>query len=81
MKVIVTGGAGFIGSAIIWALNQKGRDDILVVDALGTDESWENLVNLRFADFIDKHEFIEKLEKGFFNKEISGIKTRVHSIA
>jgi ADP-L-glycero-D-manno-heptose 6-epimerase len=71
--IVVTGGAGFIGSAIIWALNRKGREDILVVDTLGTDESWKNLVNLRFADFIDKHIFLEKLEKGAFDNVVKGI--------
>ena len=57
--IIVTGGAGFIGSALIAGLNKRGIDDILVVDRLGGDQRWKNLVNLRFADYIDKEEFLE----------------------
>ena len=56
-KIIVTGGAGFIGSNIIAALNARGEDDILVVDDLGKDEKWKNLVGLRYEDYIDKDHF------------------------
>lgn len=56
--IIVTGGAGFIGSSTIWRLNQLGRDDILVVDNLGSDDKWKNLVSLKFQDYIEKDEFL-----------------------
>jgi len=56
--IIVTGGAGFIGSAIIWRLNQLGNENILVVDNLGTDEKWKNLVPLKFHDYMEKGEFL-----------------------
>ncbi|HDQ04719.1 MAG TPA: ADP-glyceromanno-heptose 6-epimerase [Deltaproteobacteria bacterium] len=56
--IIVTGGAGFIGSAFVWKLNQKGIEDIVIVDQLSSDDKWKNLVNLRFADYIHKNEFM-----------------------
>jgi len=59
---IVTGAAGFIGSAIVWQLNREGITDILIVDSLGSDEKWKNLVNLKYRDFIDKSEFLKKIE-------------------
>ncbi|MBP7342490.1 MAG: ADP-glyceromanno-heptose 6-epimerase [Syntrophaceae bacterium] len=55
--IVVTGGAGFIGSAFVWKLNREGVDDIVIVDHLGTSDKWKNLVNLRFADYIHKDEF------------------------
>jgi ADP-L-glycero-D-manno-heptose 6-epimerase len=57
--IIVTGAAGFIGSAIIAALNKRGYDEIIAVDDLGTDLRWKNLVNLSFADFINKFDFLD----------------------
>lgn len=54
--IIVTGGAGLIGSAIIWKLNQNGIDDIVVVDELKNDQRWKNLVPLRFKDYINKYD-------------------------
>jgi ADP-L-glycero-D-manno-heptose 6-epimerase len=56
-RIIVTGGAGLIGSALIWALNERGIDDILVVDRLDATEKWKNLVALRYRDYVDADEF------------------------
>lgn len=60
-RVIVTGGAGFIGSALIWKLNREGIDDILVVDSLGTGEKWRNLSRLRFTDYVHKSPFLQQI--------------------
>jgi ADP-L-glycero-D-manno-heptose 6-epimerase len=56
--IIVTGGAGFIGSAVVWRLNQLGMDDILIVDHLGSGQKWKNLDPLRFRDYLEKDEFL-----------------------
>ena len=58
---IVTGGAGFIGSAMVWRLNRAGITDILVVDNLGTSDKWKNLVNRRYARFVHRSDFLEML--------------------
>ena len=56
-RIVVTGGAGFIGSALVWALNARGIDDILVVDRLDGTEKWKNLVPLRYRDYADASDF------------------------
>jgi len=63
MKIIVTGGAGFIGSAIVWRLNELGHEDILVVDRMDETDEWKNLAPLRFADYIDGYDFIDDLDE------------------
>ena len=61
-KIVVTGGAGFIGSALIWRLNEMGFDDILVVDRMDTTDKWKNLAPLRFADYVDADDFLDNLD-------------------
>lgn len=71
--IIVTGGAGFIGSNIVKALNRIGRDDILVVDRLGTGDKWKNLVGLNFDDYRHAAEFIDQWDRGLFDKQVEAI--------
>ena len=71
---IVTGGAGLIGSAVVWQWNRNGIDDILVVDHLGESEKWKNLRALRYNDYLEKDQFFAKLEAGTFElTKIDGI--------
>lgn len=62
MKIIVTGGAGFIGSAVVWRLNELGHDDILIVDRMDETDKWKNLAPLRFVDYIDGYDFADRLD-------------------
>ncbi len=59
---IVTGGAGFIGSALVSRLNSAGITDILVVDNLGSSEKWKNLVGKTFQDYVHKSDFLKTVE-------------------
>jgi len=73
MKVLLTGGAGFIGSSMLHKLNQRGIKDIFVVDELGSSEKWKNLRGKIFEDYFEKDKLLEILEKGTLNKEIDVI--------
>ena len=67
-RVLVTGGAGFIGSALVWGLNQHGCDNIVVCDLLGTTEKWRNLAPLRFADYVEADALLPRLQSGALGK-------------
>jgi ADP-L-glycero-D-manno-heptose 6-epimerase len=60
--IIVTGGAGFIGSVFVAKLNSEGRDDVMIVDNLGSSGKWENLVKRRYVDYIHKDNFLSMIE-------------------
>lgn len=71
--IIVTGGAGFIGSNIVRALNDAGEDRIVIADRLGTGDKWRNLVGLRFLDFEHKDVFLDKVERGLFDADTRAV--------
>src|SRR5580704_15942223 len=67
-RVLVTGGAGFIGSALVWALNRRGCDNVVVCDILGTNEKWRNLTPLKFADYVEAADLLPRLQSGSLGK-------------
>ncbi|QMV17696.1 ADP-glyceromanno-heptose 6-epimerase [Granulicella sp. 5B5] len=64
--IVVTGAAGFIGRNVVAELNRRGEDEIVLVDELGKDEKWKNLVGLRYEDIVSPEEFLGLLEDGNF---------------
>jgi ADP-L-glycero-D-manno-heptose 6-epimerase len=62
--IVVTGAAGFIGSALAWRLNQMGRTRLLLVDELDLGGKWKNLVPLAYQDYADKADFLEAIRDG-----------------
>ncbi len=73
-KIIVTGGAGFIGSGIVWALNREGYSNIIIVDHLGESSKWKNLRGLEFEDYFEKDDFL----KFIYDKGLSFADTVFH---
>jgi ADP-L-glycero-D-manno-heptose 6-epimerase len=73
MFYVVTGAAGFIGSNLVKALNQRGISDIIAVDELAHGDKFINLVDCEIADYFEKDEFLEKLEEGVFGGSLAAI--------
>jgi ADP-L-glycero-D-manno-heptose 6-epimerase len=71
--IIITGGAGFIGSALAAELNARGMDDILIVDLLGTNERWKNLRKLRFVDYMEADDFAQALDSDQIEWDVEAI--------
>ena len=63
-RVLVTGGAGFIGSALVWGLNARGTSRIVIADRLGTSAKWKNLRALHFEDYVEASDLLDRLESG-----------------
>jgi ADP-L-glycero-D-manno-heptose 6-epimerase len=61
-KILVTGGAGFIGSALVWALNKLGIEKVLISDQLSKDEKWLNLAPLKFDDYLASEALLKEVE-------------------
>jgi ADP-L-glycero-D-manno-heptose 6-epimerase len=59
--IIVTGGAGFIGSCIVRALNDSGINDIVIVDDIGITDKWLNIRNKKYIEYVHKSKFFDKL--------------------
>jgi ADP-L-glycero-D-manno-heptose 6-epimerase len=73
MYTIVTGAAGFIGSNIVKALNERGVDRIIAVDNLTKADKFRNLVDCDIVDYLDKNDFLELLHSGQFDGDVEAI--------
>jgi ADP-L-glycero-D-manno-heptose 6-epimerase len=73
MIYVVTGAAGFIGSNIVKALNAQGVTNILAVDNLTHADKFRNLVDCEIDDYLDKLDFIEKLQNGDFDGSVEAV--------
>jgi ADP-L-glycero-D-manno-heptose 6-epimerase len=62
-RILVTGAGGFIGSALVHALNLRGLTQIVTTDLLGTDEKWRNLAPLAFEDYIPANDFLADISR------------------
>ncbi|WP_300341749.1 MULTISPECIES: ADP-glyceromanno-heptose 6-epimerase [unclassified Fusobacterium] len=71
--IIVTGAAGMIGSAMVWKLNEMGRNDIIVVDKLRTEEKWLNLRKRDYADWVDRDDLFDWLSNSANAEKITGV--------
>jgi ADP-L-glycero-D-manno-heptose 6-epimerase len=63
--ILVTGGAGFIGSALVAELNRRGYEDIVICDILGEDEKWKNLRGLKYSRYIEAPKLLSLLRSDF----------------
>ena len=73
MYIVVTGAAGFIGSNIVRALNERGERDIIAVDNLVQGDKFRNIADCSIADFLDKRDFLASLQAGAFDGVIDAV--------
>ncbi len=71
--IVITGGAGFIGSAMIWELNRQGYQDIVVVDNLGATDKWRNLAGLIYHRYIHKDQFLSLIKTRYMDGRIDAV--------
>jgi ADP-L-glycero-D-manno-heptose 6-epimerase len=70
---VLTGAAGFIGSNLLRALNGRGVTNVIAVDNLERGDKFKNLVGCEFEDFLDKREFLDKLQAGEFDQSVEAV--------
>jgi ADP-L-glycero-D-manno-heptose 6-epimerase len=73
MYTVVTGACGFIGANLVKALNERGIDNIVAVDNLKRADKFKNLVDCEIADYLDKRDFLQMIEEGYFDNAVEAI--------
>ncbi|MBI3523203.1 MAG: ADP-glyceromanno-heptose 6-epimerase [Betaproteobacteria bacterium] len=73
MYTIVTGACGFIGANLVKGLNEQGVGNIIAVDNLSRADKFRNLVDCEIADYLDKQEFLQLVESGYFDGAVDAI--------
>ncbi|MDD4978824.1 MAG: ADP-glyceromanno-heptose 6-epimerase [Gallionella sp.] len=73
MYYIVTGAAGFIGSNLVKALNERGENNIIAVDNFKSADKFKNLIDCEIADYLDKEDFLERLKEGYFDGLVTAV--------
>src|SRR5665213_1391057 len=63
-RIAVTGAGGFIGRNVAADLNARGCDDLILVDSMGHDDKWRNLLGLRYEDILEPKDFLASVEAG-----------------
>lgn len=76
--ILLTGGAGFIGSCLLKKLNDEGLKDIIVVDNLGTSLKWKNLLGKSYLDYINKDKFFHMLTTAQLPHSYNNVETIIH---
>ncbi|MDD5680610.1 MAG: ADP-glyceromanno-heptose 6-epimerase [Candidatus Omnitrophica bacterium] len=71
--IIVTGAAGFIGSCLLWKLNEEGISDLILVDEKLTPEKRLNIEKKKYKDFIEKEKFLDLISSGKIGKKVDAI--------
>ncbi|WP_291438837.1 ADP-glyceromanno-heptose 6-epimerase [Desulfovibrio sp.] len=70
---VITGGAGFLGSALLWQLNCMNIDDVIIVDNLARSDKWRNLVKRRYVDYMHRDQFYDFVQRDALPWKISGV--------
>ncbi len=70
---VITGGAGFLGSALLWQLNSMRIEDVLIVDNLAQSDKWRNLVKLRYVDYMHRDRFYDLVQRDALPWKLSGV--------
>lgn len=70
---VITGGAGFLGSALLWQLNRMNIEDIVVVDNLAHSDKWRNLVKRRYVDYLHRDRFYDLMQRDALPWKVSAV--------